>query len=181
MSKMTINELKLEIAGILQEAKKKKSKADELKKNGASVEAYGLYDEAFDFSSPLGAYNYYRQQGAVNWGPYTGTPNTVNVDYHNPNSGALQMKESEERALRAVVREVIQNGLVPSDSAWAPLMEKRKPVFESAWDAADHIFEAWYDKAKKGKKSESLPKKNDKEHKYGPVKKHGQEKKKGKR
>jgi hypothetical protein len=88
------------------------------------------------------------------------------------------MKESEERAIRALVREVIENGLVPADSAWAPLMEKRRPVFESAWDAADHIFEAWYDREKKGKKSSAkLPKKDDGEHKYGAVKKHGFEKK----
>lgn len=178
MAKMTMNELKLEIAEILQEAKKKVSKAKDLKKKGASVEAYGLYDEAFDFSSPLGAYNYYGRQGSANFGPYTGTGHNVSVDYSNPNPGALQMKESEERALRAVVREVIQNGLVPSDSAWAPLMEKRQPLFESPWEAADHLFEAWYDNVKK---SESTPKKKKGETDYGPIKKHGFEKKKGKK
>ena len=174
MASMTLNELKLEIAEILDEAKKKKSQVDKVKKRGASVEAYGLYDEAFDFSSPLGAFNRYRQQGAANFGPYTGPGTQVDTSFHNPNPGALQMKESDEHALRALVREVIQNGLVPADSAWAPLMEKRQQVHESPWHAAESLFEAWYDK-----KSESDAKKQKKKDTdYGPVKKHGQDKKK---
>ena len=177
MAQYSINELKLEIAEILDEAKKKASKAKELKKMGRSVEAYGIYDEAFDFSSPLGALNYYARQGGVNYGPYTGTSAKIDSQYSNTNTGALHMKEHEEKALRALVREVIQNGLVPADSAWAPLMEKREQLFESPWEAADHLFEAWYDNFKKSKKDEE-GKKSKKETDYGPVKKHGFDKKK---
>ena len=182
MSKFTMNELKLEIAEILDEAKKKKDRIEDVKKKGHQIEAYGLYDEAFDFSTPLGALNLYRQQGAVNWGPYTSAGTQVDNNYNNPNGGALQMKESEEHALRSLVREVIQNGLTPSDSAWAPMMEstRRNQVHESSWHAADALFEAWYDNfKKKGKKDEDEPKKKSKkETDYGPVKKHGFEKKK---
>lgn len=145
MAKTTINELKLEIAEILEEAKKKKEKVETLKKRGASVEAYGLYDEAFDFSSPLGAYNLYKTQGAANFGPYTSAGSVVDHSFQNPNRGALQMNEKDEQALRMVVREVIQNGLVPSNSAWAPLMERQqKFISENVWERAENIFESWY-------------------------------------
>ena len=180
MAKITMNELKLEIAEIVSEAKKKKEKADAIKKRGSSVEAYGLYDEAFDFSSPLGVYNLYRQQGGVNYGPYTGAGISVDSTFNSPAQGALQMKESDERALRAMVREVIQNGLVPESSAWAPMLEK-KTVSESPWHEAEGLFEAWYDRFKKSKKSEAESKKSKKESDYGPVKKHGFPPKKGKK
>lgn len=171
---MTLNELRLEIAGILAEAKKKKDKADDLKKQGRSVEAFGLYDEAFDFSAPLGAYNLYKQQGAVNWGPYTSAGTDVDTNFSHPNAGP-RLKESE-MALRAVVREVIENGLVPQHSAWAPLLSRKTP--QTVWESADRMFEAWYDRAKKSKKDEEEPKKAKKDTDYGPVKKHGFEKKK---
>jgi hypothetical protein len=171
---LSLNELKLEIAEILDEAKKKKEKAVELKKMGASVEAYGIYDEAFDFSSPLGDFNRYKQQGGVNFGPYTSAGTKLDSNFSHPNTGP-QMKENDEKALRSLVREVIQNGLVPDNSAWAPLMEKKEQLFESPWEAAGHLFEAWYDDFKKDKKSEKEPKKSKKD--YGPVKKHGFEKK----
>jgi len=178
MAKLTLNELKLEIAEILDEAKKKAEKVKDIKKKGVSIEAYGLYDESFDFSSPLGDNNLYKQQGGANFGPYTSAGTTVDSAFHHPNIGAQRMKEHDEKALRALVREVIQNGLVPADSAWAPLTEKREQLFESPWEAADHLFEAWYDNLKKSRKDE--PKKSKKETDYGPVKKHGLEKKKGK-
>lgn len=178
MPKFTMNELKLEIAEILDEAKKKKEKVEDLKKKGAHIEAYGLYDEAFDFSSPQGDLNLYRNQGASNFGPYTSPGVRVDNNYSNPNGGITQMKESEEKALRALVREVIQNGLVPADSAWAPLMERQaKAQPQGTWGQARALYEAWYDDFKKSKKDEK-PKKSKKDTDYGPVKKHGQEKKK---
>jgi hypothetical protein len=181
MAKYSLNELKLEIAEILDEAKKKASKSKEIKKRGASVEAYGIYDEAFDFSAPLGDFNLYKQQGGVNFGPYTSAGVKLDNNYSHPNTGPTKMKESDERALRSVVREVIQNGLVPSTSAWAPLIEKREQVTDGgAWGAANNLFEAWYDDFKKKGKNEDEPKKSKKETDYGPVKKHGFEKKKGK-
>jgi hypothetical protein len=153
---MTLNELKLVVAEIIEEAKKKKEKADDLKKKGKSVEAYGLYDEAFDFSSPLGAYNLYRQQGAANWGPFTSDGPRVDSQFHSFTTGATSMKEGEEKAIRHVVREVIENGLVPSDSAWAPLVENeqlasRRMSESPSWERATDLFEAWYDKFKKDK------------------------------
>lgn len=175
---MDLNELRLVVAEMLDEAKKKKEKEVALKKRGASVEAYGLYDEAFDFSAPLGASNLYRQQGAANWGPYTSGGPEIDSMFSDPNRGATQMRESEERAVRMLVREVIENGLVPPTSAWAPLTEKRKvmPVAESAWDAAAPLFEAWYDKFRESKKDAPAkkPKGFEKDRDRGPVKKRGQ-------
>jgi hypothetical protein len=189
MAQMSMNELKLAIAEILDEAKKKRSQADKHRRRGAAVEAYGLYDEAFDFSEPLGALNLYRQQGAANWGPSTSDGPHIDSKYYNPNTaGGMRMREGDERALRALVREVIENGLVPAGSAWAPLMERSSREPTSAWDAAGPLFEAWYDKFKKSgeaaskassKSSGKASSKAGHEHtSYGSVGKHGQDKKK---
>lgn len=179
--KMTIDELKHQIAEILDEAKKTKEKKEKLKRMAAQVEAYGFYSEEHDFSPPLGVWNRYRSQGQVNWGPYTsyGTP-VEHQNSGNPNqSGFLQIKE--EKALRALVREVIQNGLVDENSAWAPFIERAEPLFESTWEeAAYRIDEAWYDdfKKEKGKKDgDEKPKGNFEKTSYGHIKGHGFEKK----
>lgn len=179
--KMTLNELKIEIAEILQEAKKKKEKAEKIKEKGASVEAYGLYDEAFDFSAPLGGYNLYKQQGAANWGPYTSAGPQIDSTFASPGLGTTELRESEEQALRALVREVIENGLIPPSSAWAPMLEKsRSPG--TAWESAQQLFEAWYDREQRAeKKDDEEPKgskaKGHEKTEYGAVKKHGQPKK----
>jgi hypothetical protein len=174
---MTLNELKLEIADILEEAKKKKVKSDDLKKKGAAIEAFGLHDEAFDFSDPLGDSNLLKRQGGVNWGPYTNGGSTVDSQFDDPNTGHKGLKE--EAALRAVVRDVIKNGLIPEHSAWAPLLKKER-ARDGVWGEATAMFEAWYDKFDKSDKK-GLPSKDDGKNGYGPVKKHGQEKKKGKK
>jgi hypothetical protein len=135
---LSINELKLEIAGLLAEARKKKA---EPKKRGRSVEAYGFFDEALDFSTPLGAFNLYRQQGVSNLGPYTADGPWIDSHFASPRVGPTGIAEADERALRALVREVIENGLVPSDSAWGPLTEREEPAFESIWEAAMHYYD----------------------------------------
>jgi len=142
MAKMTLNELKLEIASILEEAKKQDKKEEDLEKKGHSIEAYGLYDEAFDYAQPLGALNLYAQQGAVNWGPYTSAGPTIDSSYADPqrNNATANLKESDERALRSLVREIIENGLIPAGSAWAPLL-RRERADEGAWGAAGELLE----------------------------------------
>jgi uncharacterized protein with von Willebrand factor type A (vWA) domain len=176
--KMTIDELKHQIAEILDEAKKKKEKVDKIKRMSAQIEAYGFYNEEHDFSQPLGSANLYRQQGAANWGPYTSAGTAV--DHQNAgNPNAIRIKE--EKALRTVVREVIQNGLIDEGSAWAPFIKRQEPIFESTWEeAAYRIDEAWYDdfkKDKKGKKDDDeKPKGKFEKTSYGHVKGHGSEK-----
>lgn len=180
--KYSIDELKHQIAEILDEAKKKPEKAEKLKRMAAQVEAFGFYAEEHDFSAPLGAYNLYRQQGAVNWGPMTSDGTHIDNNVGNPNAGSASkyMKESEEKALRNLVREVIENGLIDEGSAWAPFLTAKEPIFESTWEEVQHrMNEAWYDDFKKGKKGEekkSGTKQYDKTS-YGHVKSHGQEKK----
>jgi hypothetical protein len=179
MAKMTLNELKLEIAQILDEAKKKKEKL-EIPKKGASIEAYGLYDEAFDYAESQGALNLYGQQGAVNWGPYTSYGPSIDSSYADPQRMATtsNLKEGDEQALRALVREVIENGLVPSNSAWAPLMPSRRPMDESPWADAMSLVEAhWYDRGQEEKPSKKA-KGFEKGKESGPVKKHGAPKEK---
>ena len=64
--KATLNDIRKIIGEVLSEAKKKK----EVPKKKINPSAYE-FDEAFDFSTPLGDYNLYGIQGAVNWGPHT--------------------------------------------------------------------------------------------------------------
>ena len=181
MPNMSLNELKLVIAEILDEAKKKKEKVEKIRHRGAAIEAYGIYDEAFDFSEPLGAFNLYRQQGGANFGPYTAENIPYDGAYHG-NRGTNEICETDERALRTVVREVIQNGLIPDSSAWAPLMERqRKAGSDSIWEQADRLFEAWYDNLKKSSSKGSSKKKDKDRPGYGPIQKHGQPSKKGRK
>lgn len=91
-----MNEQEIKYVGqLLLEAKKKKEKAEKLKYNPAPP-AYG-YAESLDFSAPLGAYNLYRSQGAVNWGPMTG-PGPKIDDRVRVQSQAALVKESSWHA-----------------------------------------------------------------------------------
>lgn len=123
----TIQEIRKVVDSVLAEAKKKKEKAEELK-HDPKPPAYG-YSEAFDFSAPLGAYNLYRTQGAVNWGPMTSAGTKIDDRIVNQKSN-----------LEAVLRGVVKEASAPS--AWLPLMESTK-VPDSVWEAAQH----WYDHA----------------------------------
>lgn len=182
MAKTTFVGLKREIANILAEAKKVKKKSST--RLPPQIEAFGHYDKEHDFSEPLGARNLYRQQGSVNWGPNTGPGDHFDTSSAGPNSrsAASQMKESDESAIRSLVREVITNGLIDESSAWAPFLASKAPIFESTWEEVEHrMNEAWYDDFKKDKKSDDddKPKKKGTEKtSYGPVKKHGEDKKK---
>lgn len=136
MAKMTLNELRVEIAQILAEDRKKSAKSSKASKQaGRAAMAYGLYDEAFDFSEPLGADNWVARAGAVNWGPVSFSGDSFD-----------HLTEAEEKALRLMVREVMQIGLVPTESAWKPMTEEKEPRFESIWEAAQH----WYQKYGEG-------------------------------
>jgi hypothetical protein len=178
---MNINELKLVVAEMLEEAKKKKEKEIKAKENsGGAKNAYGTYAEALDFSWPLGAHNLYRSQGAVNWGPETNAGTHVDQNFANPNT-FLGM--NEERALRHIVREVIEYGLVPANSAWAPMMESsRSADGGSLWEEALRECDHWYmQHTETNGMPEAGPKKRtsvDKT-KYGKVAKHGPPESKG--
>jgi hypothetical protein len=146
--KMTIDELKRQIGELVNEAKKKDKKAVEAKKKPA----YGFYEEALDFSEPLGAFNLYGSQGGVNWGPMTSAGAPVSVSSASPErSKPSGMNESEEQILRSLVREVITTGVpVEESSAWAVFLPDREPIFENAWGEA--IYEAkkhWFQKTEK--------------------------------
>src|SRR5512137_1162091 len=105
---MNVNELKIIISEVLEEAKKKLEKGQALKVKSP----YGTYAEALDFSWPLGAYNLYKQQGGVTWGPMTSDGPRVDQNFANPNTrGMGNMNESEEQVIRQIVREVIAHGL----------------------------------------------------------------------
>jgi len=134
-----MDEIKKIVAEVLAEAKKKKEKGDKLKdEHEAKPGAYG-YAEAFDFSAPLGAYNLYKSQGAVNWGPMTGPGTHVDTN----TVGASK----SEKALRSYVREEIKEQISQEWSAWDVLSEAvaERPSIppSNVWEAAMH----WYDHA----------------------------------
>ena len=140
MAKMTLVELKREISEMLAEARKKKAKAEKAKRNaGQAAASYGTYDEAFDFSEPLGEFNLLRSQGGVNWGPQTSSGTRTEI------------KESEEQALRSLIREVLDSNFVPQDSVWTSLSEATDPSYGSIWEAAAHFWEKTEDLKKKNK------------------------------
>jgi hypothetical protein len=187
---MNINELKVVIAEVLEEAKSKLNKEDKKKLNavmasGLGKMAYGTYAEAFDFSHPLGDDNLYKQQGGVNWGPYTSVGPTVAQNFANPNIRIAIHESNEESAIRRVIREVIANGLTPSNSAWAPVMES-KNTFDNHWEAALNEC-AWYMQhmetngvpsggPKKGTNIEKKAVNKNRQTSYGTVKAQGPEK-----
>ena len=132
----TLKEIRQIVSEVLAEAKKKKEKSDRLKKK-VDPPAYS-YAEAFDFSAPLGAYNLYRTQGAVNWGPMTSAG--TKIDDH-----ILGQRAEAEGALRAYVREAIK-----SDSSWQSLSEAMNPsVPENVWEAAMFVCERLENEPKK--------------------------------
>lgn len=93
--KISVKELRGMIGEIVSEAKKKKDKSKTPVK-GVKPGSYS-YDEAFDFSAPLGALNMYSQQGSANWGPLT-------TSMHTPSG----FESLSEVAIRSLVRQVIR-------------------------------------------------------------------------
>jgi hypothetical protein len=129
---MSMNQIKKIVSEVLAEAKKKKKKGEALKAAyEAKPGAYG-YAEAFDFSAPLGAYNLYKNQGAVNWGPMTGPGTKIDDNYAGGVSGT-------EKALRSYVRDEIREQVESTWSAWDVLSEAITPpdvVEDSPWGEA---------------------------------------------
>ena len=141
----SINELRKTIAGIIEEKKKPakaKKAADDAPQLPRHLDVYGQYDKEHDFSEPQGERNLYRQQGAVNYGPNTGGTPELAAKETNPNAvpAGIYMRESDERAIRQLVREVIQNGLIDESSAWAPFVTNSEPIFESSWAEIEHAL-----------------------------------------
>lgn len=138
MAKISGNELRAEIVQILVEAKKKKEKADDASRDaGKAANAYGFYEEVFDHAETLGEYSWAGQTYGANWGPGTGGGSSLDSSYDRPSTG---MKESDERALRQIVREVMQIGIASDESAWNVLRPGTQPT--GIWEAVDR----WYKK-----------------------------------
>jgi hypothetical protein len=136
--KISLKEIRQMVYQIISEAKKKKEKKSDPRPDGYA------YLEAMDFSSPLGAYNLYKSQGSVNWGPYTGAGTKID-DRVTGARGAL-----EEAALRQFIREMISEAIGSDRSAWKDITEKTElsngRKFKNIWEAALH----WYDHQKLG-------------------------------
>lgn len=126
--KMTINELRTIIKDMIIEAKKKKVKKDKLDKK-VNPPAY-THADALDFSSPLGGYNLYASQGAVNWGPMTGPGSKID-DNVATSYNTNELKEFIQRATF--------DGLIHNDSAWKSLAESlvtKDMKFNTIWEVA---------------------------------------------
>src|SRR5262245_26192668 len=120
--KVNLNELRQIIQEILSEAKKKKEKGEKAKYS-PKPEAYG-YSEALDFSAPLGVYNLYRSQGAVNWGPMTGPGTAVDNRFHSVNPLAEDL--NEEALVRSFVKGVVAEDI--ERDPWSYLSEALQPT-----------------------------------------------------
>lgn len=138
--KATLAEIRTIVSEVLTEVKKKKEKSDKAKKE---VHPAGYsYAEAFDFSAPLGAYNLYRNQGAVNWGPMTSAGTKIDDRIAGGRS-------ETESILRSFIKEAIREE-VGETSSWQRLSEMidpPAPSFGNVWEAAAHH---WYDFQNRG-------------------------------
>lgn len=135
--KISVPELKKLVEEVIAEAKKKKEDLEEDHRPDGFV-----YDKNFDMSQPLGAYNLYRSQGPVNFGPFTGA---------GPKIDDRPYGAKNESALRTVLRGMIGEALMPdASSAWMGVVPPAVPAPRSApknmWEAAMH----WYDFQGKG-------------------------------
>ncbi len=128
--KTTVKELREVIGQIISEAKKKK--ADKSKKPTKGVKPTGFsFDEAFDFSAPLGSLNTYAQQGSANWGPLT----------TSMFAGERRDESLAESAVRALVRQVIKEHDSKAIAAFGGSGTRG-----NIWEKAMH----WYDNQKLG-------------------------------
>jgi len=130
----SLDEIKAIISKVLAEAKKKKEKSDKAKKE---VHPAGYsYAEALDFSAALGAYNLYRSQGAVNWGPMTG------AGTHIDDKIAGGRAESNS-ILRSFIKEAIRQEMTEEASAWNTISKKTQPKQnkpKNIWEAAESML-----------------------------------------
>jgi len=139
MKMTTMNEIRQLVRDVILEAKKKKEKAEKLAYEPHPKEF--TYDDALDFSAPLGAYNLYRSQGASNWGPMTGAGSKIDDRV----SGTKDDKDNADEALlRSFINNVVKECL-ETDSSWGSLRESSE-MSKNIWEAALH----WYDHQKLG-------------------------------
>jgi hypothetical protein len=134
--KMTAESLRHLVEQIVAEAKKKKEKElDELTvKNDGHI-----HDSKLDFSAPLGAYNLYRSQGQVNWGPHTSPGPKIDDQVRGSQYSIVR-----ESSLRQFIRGIIAESFGPDQSsAWASIVP---PATKNIWESAMH----WYDFQRRG-------------------------------
>jgi hypothetical protein len=132
--KISASQLKKLVEAVIAEAKKKKDDLEEEVRPDAH-----MYDKVHDYSAPLGAYNLYRSQGPVNWGPHTGP---------GPKIDDRPYGVKNESALRSVIRQLVSEALTPAaGSEWCGIMPPApKPLPTGIWESAMH----WYDFQGKG-------------------------------
>ena len=133
--KISVPELRKLVEEVIAEAKKKKEKDLE---EEVRPDAH-MYDKAHDYSPPLGAYNLYRSQGPVNWGPHTGP---------GPKIDDRPWGVKNESALRTALRQMISEALMPApNSAWMGVVPPApRKVPKGIWESAMH----WYDFQSRG-------------------------------
>lgn len=148
---MNIKELKAIVKDVLAEAKKKK-KAESKPSQPSEYKT----DKNFDFSAPLGQYNLYKSQGAVNWGPMTSPGTSIDTDI-NKSTSAKNSKED-----RDFIHGVVGESLIPEATVWKE--SKEKTSFANIWEVALHVIpeELLEKKVSKKKKVESDNSKNKK-------------------
>lgn len=130
-----MKDLELYVEGVLNEVKKKKEKAIALKKDEANI-GY-TYAEEFDFSAPLGQYNLYRTQGAVNWGPMTSAGTKIDDRISGQRSKKEEAKVLESVEFRTLAEAAERTDEGPWDYAKSMAGQAAggiKKAAGSAWD-----------------------------------------------
>lgn len=130
--KITVEQLKVMVEHAINEAKKKKQK--DLEEMETRPDGHML-DKNMDFAPPLGGYNLYRSQGAVNWGPQTGAGPKID---DRPYPGTVA-----ESSLRQAIRGMISEKLRPDpNSAWSAFSPPPPQVPpKGIWESAMHYYD----------------------------------------
>lgn len=120
--KITVEQLKAVIKDALVEAKKSKKKKGDADLDPTQVVKGYETDDTCDFSKPLGDDNLYKNQGKVNWGPYT-----------------------EEKAIRMMVRQALSEMAGPVVGHQPPLCQHifshkdRNNIWENAMALSEAV------------------------------------------
>jgi hypothetical protein len=129
--KITVEQLRGMVTEAITEAKKKRKK--DLEEMESRPDGH-MVDSKFDFAPPLGGYNLYRSQGAVNWGPQTGAGSKVDDRPYGVKA---------ESALRSAIRGMISEKLSPDPaSAWSAFSPSPAPKAPNGiWESAMHYYD----------------------------------------
>ncbi|HEU5119169.1 MAG TPA: hypothetical protein VFT74_21445 [Isosphaeraceae bacterium] len=139
MTKIDMRQLRNIVRGIISETHWASAPLPEKKTKKGQISHdqphHWTHEAVYDFARPLGVHSHYGQQGASNFGPYTGVVDVLPEEIVGAHSGG---PDDINKSTRSFIQGVMRESLVPEQSAWV-VEESKKP--ETIWEAAQH----WYD------------------------------------